>query len=116
MVEPHVALPAERLARLIAAATEAVRQGGTAEDVLWAVWQITGLADKWSETSVAGGHRGRQADRDLDAVMMLFDRAAKFVDRLPHAGVDVFVQDLISQEIPEDSSPRGRPRATRCGS
>ncbi|MBG0833402.1 ATP-dependent helicase [Planomonospora sp. ID67723] len=103
LVEPHIALPAERLARLIAAASEAVRQGGTAEDALWAVWQLTGLAEKWSEASAAGGHRGRQADRDLDAVMVLFDRAAKFVDRLPHAGVDVFVQDLVSQEIPEDS-------------
>ncbi|GAA3442089.1 hypothetical protein Pve01_62150 [Planomonospora venezuelensis] len=103
LVEPHIALPAERLARLIAAATEAVRRGGTAEDALWAVWQLTGLAEKWSDTSAAGGHRGRQADRDLDAVMVLFDRAAKFVDRLPHAGVDVFVQDLVSQEIPEDS-------------
>ncbi|MBG0815153.1 ATP-dependent helicase [Planomonospora sp. ID82291] len=107
LVEPHIALPAERLAKLIAAATEAVRQGGTAEDALWAVWRLTGLAGKWSETSAAGGHRGRQADRDLDAVMVLFDRAAKFVDRLPHAGVDVFVQDLVSQEIPEDSlAPR----------
>ncbi|MBG0825581.1 ATP-dependent helicase [Planomonospora sp. ID91781] len=103
LVEPHIALPAERLAKLIAAATEAVRQGGTAEDALWAVWRLTGLAGRWSETSAAGGHRGRQADRDLDAVMVLFDRAAKFVDRLPHAGVDVFVQDLVSQEIPEDS-------------
>ncbi|MFF5206869.1 ATP-dependent helicase [Streptosporangium sp. NPDC000396] len=102
-VEPHVALPAERLARLISGAAEAVRQGGTAEDVLWTVWQATGLAEKWSETSATGGFRGSMADRDLDAVMALFDHAAKFVDRLPHAGVEVFVEDLVSQEIPGDS-------------
>ncbi|WP_440100514.1 ATP-dependent helicase [Streptosporangium sp. H16] len=102
-VEPHVALPAERLAGLISAATEAVRQGGTAEDVLWAVWQATGLARKWTDISLRGGVRGTMADRDLDAVVALFDHTARFVDRLPHAGVDVFVEDLVAQEIPGDS-------------
>ncbi|MET8049118.1 ATP-dependent DNA helicase [Streptosporangium sp. NPDC005286] len=102
-VEPHVALPAERVAGLISAATEAVRQGGTAEDVLWTVWQATGLAGKWTEVSLRGGVRGTMADRDLDAVVALFDHTARFVDRLPHAGVDVFVEDLVAQEIPGDS-------------
>ncbi|WP_440068524.1 ATP-dependent helicase [Streptosporangium sp. OZ121] len=102
-VEPHVALPAERLAGLISAATEAVRQGGTAEDVLWAVWQATGLARRWTDISLRGGVRGTMADRDLDAVVALFDHTARFVDRLPHAGVDVFVEDLVAQEIPGDS-------------
>ncbi|GAA3027937.1 UvrD-helicase domain-containing protein [Streptosporangium longisporum] len=102
-VEPHVAAPAERVAGLISAATEAVRRGGTAEDVLWAVWQATGLASRWTETSLRGGVRGAMADRDLDAVVALFDQAARFVDRLPHAGVDVFVEDLVAQEIPGDS-------------
>ncbi|MEV7011835.1 ATP-dependent DNA helicase [Streptosporangium sp. NPDC051022] len=102
-VEPHVALPAERLARLIAGAADVVRRGGTAEDVLWGVWNATGLAEKWTETSVSGGFRGTMADRDLDAVVALFDYAARFVDRLPHAGVEVFVENLIAQEIPGDS-------------
>ena len=102
-VEPHVAQPAERLAGLISAATEAVRKGGTAEDVLWAVWQATGLARKWTDISLRGGVRGLMADRDLDAVVALFDHTARFVDRLPHAGVDVFVEDLVAQEIPGDS-------------
>ncbi|MFJ2028975.1 ATP-dependent helicase [Streptosporangium sp. NPDC087985] len=102
-VEPHVALPAERLAGLISGAAEAVRQGGTAEDVLWTVWQATGLARRWSDISVGGGVRGTMADRDLDAVVALFDHAARFVDRLPHAGVEVFVDDLVAQEIPGDS-------------
>ncbi|MBB2913547.1 superfamily I DNA/RNA helicase/RecB family exonuclease [Streptosporangium becharense] len=102
-VEPHVAAPAERLAGLISAATEAVRRGGSAEDVLWTVWQATGLAERWTQAGLAGGSRGSMADRDLDAVVALFDHAARFVDRLPHAGVDVFVEDLVAQEIPGDS-------------
>ncbi|MFC7592829.1 ATP-dependent helicase [Nonomuraea antimicrobica] len=102
-VEPHVALPAERVARLLATAREAARQGGTAEDLLWAVWQGSGLAERWSELSLQSGPRGAQADRDLDAVVALFDHAARFVDRMPMAGPEVFIDDLAAQEIPGDT-------------
>ncbi|MFB9250832.1 ATP-dependent helicase [Sphaerisporangium melleum] len=98
-VEEHVAAPAARVARLIGVAREAAERGDTAEEALWAVWQASGLADAWTETSLAGGARGAQADRDLDAVVALFDHAARFVDRLPHAGPQVFLDDLSSQEI-----------------
>ncbi|MEV0591503.1 ATP-dependent helicase [Nonomuraea cavernae] len=102
-VEPHVALPVERVARLLTTAREAVGRQGTAEDVLWAVWQGSGLAERWTELSLAGGARGAQADRDLDAVVALFDHAARFVDRMPKAGPEVFLDDLASQEIPGDT-------------
>ncbi|MEU6999395.1 ATP-dependent DNA helicase [Nonomuraea sp. NPDC046570] len=102
-IEPHVAVPAERVARLLAIAREAVREGGTAEEVIWAVWHAAGLAERWTEVSLAGGARGAQADRDLDAVVALFDYAARFVDRMPKAGPEVFLDDLASQEIPGDT-------------
>lgn len=102
-IEPHVAAPAERVAKLIAAAREAIAGGATAEEALWATWQASGLSERWTEASLAGGTRGAQADRDLDAVVALFDHAARFVDRMPRAGVEVFLDDLMSQEIPEDT-------------
>ncbi|MGN9784862.1 ATP-dependent helicase [Nonomuraea sp. ZG12] len=102
-IEPHIALPAERVAKLLATARQAVRQQGSAEEVLWAVWQGSGLAERWTELSLAGGARGAQADRDLDAVVALFDHAARFVDRMPKAGPEVFLDDLASQEIPGDT-------------
>ncbi|MFG6196345.1 ATP-dependent helicase [Nonomuraea sp. JJY05] len=102
-VEDHVAVPAERVARLLAAAREAARQEGTAEDLLWAVWDASGLAGRWTEQSLQGGPRGAQADRDLDAVVALFDHAARFVDRMPKAGPEVFIDDLAAQEIPGDT-------------
>ncbi|MFC6081446.1 ATP-dependent helicase [Sphaerisporangium aureirubrum] len=98
-VEPHIAVPAERVAKLIGVARESLRRGDSPEEVLWEIWQASGLADRWTDASVAGGHRGAQADRDLDAVVTLFDEAARFVDRLPHAGPGVFLDDLASQEI-----------------
>ncbi|MFI7707164.1 ATP-dependent helicase [Nonomuraea sp. NPDC049480] len=104
-VEPHVALPAERVAKLLAVARETVagEAEGTAEDLLWAVWNASGLAQRWTEMSLQGGPRGAQADRDLDAVVALFDQAAKFVDRMPKAGPEVFIDDLAAQEIPGDT-------------
>ncbi len=102
-IEPHIALPAERVARLLATARQAVREQGSAEEVLWAVWQGSGLAERWTDLSLAGGARGAQADRDLDAVVALFDHAARFVDRMPKAGPEVFLDDLASQEIPGDT-------------
>jgi ATP-dependent exoDNAse (exonuclease V) beta subunit len=102
-VEPHIALPAERVAGLLATAREAVGARGSAEDILWAVWQASGLAERWTDLSLAAGSRGAQADRDLDAVVALFDHAARFVDRMPKAGPEVFLDDLASQEIPGDT-------------
>jgi superfamily I DNA/RNA helicase/RecB family exonuclease len=102
-IEPHTALPAERVAKLLATAREAVREGATAEELLWAIWHTSGLAEKWTDLSLAGGARGAQADRDLDAVVALFDHAARFVDRMPKAGPEVFLDDLASQEIPGDT-------------
>ncbi|GLW97778.1 DNA helicase [Microtetraspora sp. NBRC 16547] len=100
-VEPHVAAPAERVAGLLKIARSAVQDGP--EAVLWAIWQASGLAERWTDVSVSGGARGAQADRNLDGVVALFDYAARFVDRLPKAGAEVFLDDLISQEIPGDS-------------
>ena len=51
------------------------------------MWQRSGLATRWARASAAGGPSGAVADRDLDAVVALFDAAAGFVDRLPSADV-----------------------------
>ncbi|MFL6054392.1 MAG: ATP-dependent helicase [Actinoallomurus sp.] len=110
LIHPRVREPAERVARLIALARETVRGGGGAEDVLWAVWQESGLADRLLEQSVRGGARGAAADRDLDAVVAMFDMAARFTDRLPQAGPEVFLDDLASQEIPGDTLAEQAPQ------
>ena len=103
LIHPRVRAPAERVARLIRLAREVAGQGGDAESVLWTVWQESGLADRLLELSIKGGARGAAADRDLDAIVAMFDVAARFTDRLPHAGARLFLDDLASQEIPGDS-------------
>ncbi|WP_346619930.1 ATP-dependent DNA helicase [Blastococcus montanus] len=99
----HVVRPAARVAAVLAAGRLALAGDGTAEDVLWAMWQRSGLAGRWARTSAAGGPSGAVADRDLDAVVALFDAAAGFVDRLPSADVRAFVDHLSAQELPGDT-------------
>ncbi|BCL13818.1 ATP-dependent helicase [Micromonospora sagamiensis] len=113
-VERRWAEPAQTVAGLLATAREtAARPGTTVEDVLWAVWAASGLAERWS-TAIEGGSatgegetarrwRADAADRDLDAVLVLFDAAARFVDRLPGARTEVFLDHVLGQDLPADT-------------
>ncbi|GAA0563787.1 ATP-dependent DNA helicase [Actinomadura livida] len=110
LVHERVRAPAERVAHLIEVARRSAHDGGTAEDVLWAVWKESGQADVLLEQSAKGGTRGAAADRDLDAVVALFDHAARFVDRLPQAGPELFVDNIASQEIAGDTLAEQAPQ------
>ena len=103
MVPDRVAAPAQRLAKLLATAKDAVSKGGSAEDVLWATWAASGLAAQWQQASAAGGPAGAAADRDLDAVLALFDKAAHFTDSMPPGAPALFADSLTSQEIAGDT-------------
>lgn len=98
--------PAVRVGALLKVAREAT---GTAEEVLWAVWRASGLADRWAGLAtrpVTGADQQRRAeaaDRDLDAMMVLFDAAARFTDRLPGARIDTFLEHVEGQQLPGDS-------------
>src|SRR5580658_1571217 len=102
-VPDSVAAPARRVATLLAAATAAIKAGGNAEDVLWAIWDASGLAQQWQRISAAGGPAGAAADRDLDAVLALFDRAAHFTDTMPPGAPGLFADSLAGQEIAGDT-------------
>ena len=103
MVPDRVAAPAQRLAKLLATAKDAISKGGSAEDVLWAIWAASGLAAQWQQASAAGGPAGAAADRDLDAVLALFDKAAHFTDSMPPGAPALFADSLSSQEIAGDT-------------
>ena len=98
-----VAGPARHVARLLAVAKAAIRAGGSAEDVLWAIWDASGLAPRWQQAAAAGGAAGATADRDLDAVLALFDKAAHFADTMPPGAPALFADSLAGQEIVGDT-------------
>ncbi|MFJ2083677.1 ATP-dependent helicase [Micromonospora chokoriensis] len=114
-IDRHWAEPAQAVAGLLACARDAAaRPGSTAEDVLWAVWHASNLAERWAgaiiqgrpaagEGDLARRRRAEAADRDLDAVLVLFDAAARFTDRLPGARTEVFLDHVLAQDLPADT-------------
>lgn len=79
---------------------QALTAGGSVEEVLWAIWSATGLADRLLAAALRGGATGSQADRDLDAAMALFDAAGDFTERRPTAGIELFIAFIEEQELP----------------
>src|SRR5260221_6277451 len=101
---------ARRIAGLLAVAGAATA-AGTAQEVLWAVWDVTGLARQWQAASAAGGTRGATADADLDAVMALFDAAARFDARMTAGPTAVFLDHptghaIAAETLAETAQPR----------
>jgi len=103
-LDEKVARPATRIAAMLASgATAFADPSSTAESVLWAMWQAAAIATTLSRRALAGGPASAAADRDLDAVVALFDVAARFTDRLPKAGASVFLDHVLGQQIPGDT-------------
>ncbi|WP_307306856.1 ATP-dependent helicase [Pseudarthrobacter enclensis] len=95
---------ARRTARMIQAGREAASlPGANAESVLWALWDSTGLSSAWTAIALSGGPHGARADRDLDAMMALFHTAERYVDQMPGAGPEQFLEYLLNQELPMDT-------------
>lgn len=92
--------PLRKVQEVVGAAYQSMRRGDTAEEVLWAAWSTADLADSWRAASLGGGVEGAQADRNLDAMMALFDAASDFVTRVPTGTVKSFVRYIRDQELP----------------
>ncbi|WP_226351381.1 ATP-dependent DNA helicase [Pseudonocardia sp. ICBG601] len=111
MLSPAEAAPMRDVGRLLDTAARSIGAGDQVEETLWKVWRRTGLAKRWSEASARGGPGGAAADRDLDAVLALFDAAARYTDRLPGADVGGFLEYLLDQQLPGETlapqAPRG---------
>jgi superfamily I DNA/RNA helicase/RecB family exonuclease len=99
LISDQVAAPAWRVASLLTAAGEQLDAGASVEDVLWAIWRESGLAARWAERA----EQDSAADHDLDAVLALFDAAARFTDSLPPGSPRLFLDSLAGQEIVGDT-------------
>lgn len=97
------ARPLRRTLSVVDAARSAVADARGTEETLWAAWQASGLERSWASRALRGGPAGEQADRDLDAMVAMFEAAASFTDNLPTASIGAFVRHLTSLQIPRDS-------------
>ena len=98
-IRDRIAAPARRVGSILDVAKRRLADGASAEDVLWAVWDASGLAAAWAERA----ERDPAADRDLDAMLALFDAAARFTDDLPPGNPRLFLDSLAGQEIAGDT-------------
>ncbi|QVQ54023.1 ATP-dependent helicase [Spiractinospora alimapuensis] len=110
LIAEEIRAPAESVAELLRLVGERTASGGSAEDVLWAVWERSGVADRLLAASQAGGRRGIAADRDLDAAVALFDAAGRYCDRLPPGAPAGFLADIEAREVPGDTLAERAPR------
>lgn len=96
--------PVRRLSLMLNAGREAIEDdASTPETVLWAVWSASGLSPRWEEAALRQGPSSARADRDLDAVVALFQTAERYVDQMPGAPAAGFLEYLLSQELPMDT-------------
>ena len=92
-----------RLAVLLAEARAALKEGAGAEQVLWTLWDGAEWGQRLRAQVESGGAAARLAHRDLDAVVALFDTAAKIEGRQEFTSVETFLATLRAQEIPADT-------------
>ncbi len=96
----------ERLAavdRAIAATRVAMAEGGSSEEVLWAAWSATDWPQRLRAIALAGGPEAEGPDRDLDAVVALFDFAGRGGSRRGRAAAAELVEEVRNQAIAADS-------------
>ena len=93
---------AARLSKLLTAARRVAFEGGTIEEVLWAIWNGSGLAVEWGAQAAGTGVLADEANRSLDAAVALFAAAQRFVEREPEAPATRFLDEVSASELPED--------------
>ncbi|CAM5564184.1 helicase UvrD [Kitasatospora aureofaciens] len=114
--DPAYARGARHLGELLRTTRDLLAAGGTAEEALWTLWDGT---PTWSQrlerTARRGGAAARNADRDLDAVVALFETAARAEARTGGRGALNFLEELDAQDIAADTLTRRtvRPDAVR---
>jgi ATP-dependent exoDNAse (exonuclease V) beta subunit len=98
-----------RIHNLLALAKKSIaKKNATIHDLLWAIWNNATnsdnerLADAWRDSALRGGSRGAAADRDLDAMIQLFDSAARHIERFPGAKPDLFLTEIANETIVTD--------------
>ena len=90
------------------ARTSLKKKNSSIHELLWAIWSHAKnaenqlISDAWQRAALRGGSRGAAADRDLDAMVELFDSAARHIDRMPGAHPRIFLAEIAQENIVTD--------------
>ena len=104
-------LPAEgvgravhRIAAVLSAGRKALaRPDSTSTEVLWALWEASGLEKTWVAQTRGAGPETDAAHRNLDAMIGLFEAASRFDEQMRGAGAEQFLDFIDAQDLPMDT-------------
>ena len=104
-------LPAEgvgravhRIAAVLSAGRKALaRPDSTSTEVLWALWEASGLEKTWVAQTRGAGPEADAAHRNLDAMIGLFEATSRFDEQMRGAGAEQFLDFIDAQDLPMDT-------------
>ena len=104
-------LPAEgvgravhRIAAVLSAGRKALaRPDSTSTEVLWVLWEASGLEKTWVAQTRGAGPEADAAHRNLDAMIGLFEAASRFDEQMRGAGAEQFLDFIDAQDLPMDT-------------
>ena len=102
--EEGVGRAMHRIAAVLSAGRKALaRPESTSTEVLWALWEASGLEKTWVAQSRGAGPDADAAHRNLDAMIGLFEAADRFDEQMRGAGAEQFLDFIDAQDLPMDT-------------
>ena len=102
--EEGVGRAVHRIAAVLSAGRKALaRPDSTSTEVLWALWEASGLEKTWVAQTRGAGPETDAAHRNLDAMIGLFEAASRFDEQMRGAGAEQFLDFIDAQDLPMDT-------------
>ena len=102
--EEGVGRAVHRIAAVLSAGRKALaRPESTSTEVLWALWEASGLEKTWVTQTRNAGPDADAAHRNLDAMIGLFEAADRFDEQMRGAGAEQFLDFIDAQDLPMDT-------------
>lgn len=110
LIDTRESRAAARLGRTLGLLREQHAGGATAHELLWTVWERSGREQVWAQAARGTGPVAAQADRDLDAVVALFQAAKRHGERQVDAEPIAFLRSVLDSDVAEDRLEAEAPR------
>lgn len=103
----HLGLRAlKRISACLRAGRASRDAGGAVDEVLFAMWAATNLAEPWRARALSDGTEALRMNRRLDAIVALFDAAKRHVEQEPDADPSAFLTAWHERNLMADSLVR----------
>lgn len=93
---------AARVGDTLAAVQALIADGATAHELLWAAWEGSGRERSLREAARGHGPLAAQADRELDAVVALFQSAKRHGEREDGTTPTAFLRGILDADVGDD--------------